>query len=86
MRACELCERGTAVGVDSTHNYGGGWARRGQRTRKVWKINLRPAKIITTDGSRRRISVCMKCYKSLKSGKFENLKLADSRFQTAAKA
>lgn len=85
MKTCELCGRGTAVGVDGTHNYGGGWARRATRTRKVWKVNLRTAKILTDDGAGRRIKICMKCYKGLKKGRFKNLKLAYTRGQIAAK-
>jgi ribosomal protein L28 len=85
MRVCELCGKGTTVGVDSTHNYGGGWARRAQRTRKVWKANLRTAKVKTDSGVTKKLTVCMKCYKGLRSGKFKDLKLAYSRPETPAK-
>jgi ribosomal protein L28 len=82
MKICEICAKSTTVGVNSTHNYGGGWARRGQRTRKVWKPNLRTAKILEATGAKRTMKICMKCYKALRSGKFTHLELAHNPRQS----
>ena len=63
MKICELCGKGTVIGVDSTHKYGGGWARRAKRMPRVWKPNLRKAKIKLPNGTVKKMTVCMKCYK-----------------------
>jgi len=63
MKQCELCGKTTVVGTDSTHKHGGKWARRAKRTTRVWKLNLRKAKIKLKNGAVKKMTVCMKCYK-----------------------
>jgi ribosomal protein L28 len=63
MKKCELCGKQTVIGIDSTHKYGGKWARRGPRRTRIWRANLRTAKIKLPDGTVKKMTVCMKCYK-----------------------
>lgn len=66
MRICEICGKKTVIGVDSTHRHGGKWARRAKRVSRVWKPNLRRAKVKQADGGVKRMTVCLKCYKRLR--------------------
>ena len=68
MKVCELCGKTTVRGVDSTYQHGGKWARRAKRMPRVWKPNLRKAKIKLKDGTVKKMTVCMKCYKKASVG------------------
>lgn len=60
MYVCERCGKGSTIGIDSTHRYGGGWSMRGQATRKVWKPNLHTLKI-KKHGKTVTMRLCTKC-------------------------
>jgi len=47
------------------HQYGGGWAMRATKKRKVWKVNLHSAKV-TYRGVRRTMRLCTKCLRKVK--------------------
>jgi len=66
MKKCEICGKTTVVGIDSTHKHGGKWARRAKRMPKIWRPNLRKAKVKQPDGKVKQMTVCLKCYKRLK--------------------
>lgn len=51
------------------HQYGGGWAMRATKKRKVWQVNLHSAKV-TYKGVRRTMRLCTKCLRRVKSSVF----------------
>lgn len=66
MYACEKCHKSTAIGIDSSHNYGGGWSMRGPRSRKVWKPNLQTLRI-NQGGKMVKMRLCTKCIRKIKA-------------------
>lgn len=66
MYVCDNCKKGTSIGIDSTHQYGGGWSMRGQATRKVWKPNLHALKI-KHNGKTVTRRLCAKCTRVIKA-------------------
>ncbi len=66
MRNCDLCKKGTVIQKSGAHQYGGGWAMRATKKRKVWHVNLHNAKV-TFEGVRRTMRLCTKCLKLVKS-------------------
>lgn len=48
------------------HQYGGGWAMRAHKTRKVWEVNLHSVKV-TYEGVRRTMRLCTKCLRRVKT-------------------
>ena len=47
------------------HRYGGGWAMRATKKRKVWEVNLHNVKV-TYQGVRRTMRLCTKCLRRVK--------------------
>lgn len=66
MYKCELCGKGVVIGKDGTYRHGGRWARRAPKVRRVWKPNLRVAKV-TIGGQTKRMRICTKCLKKVKA-------------------
>jgi len=65
MRVCANCGKGTVIGKSGVHRYGGGWARRAQKTKRLWKPNLHHAKL-TIDGKTKTVWLCTKCLRRAK--------------------
>ncbi|MBN2101140.1 50S ribosomal protein L28 [Candidatus Dojkabacteria bacterium] len=63
-KVCEICEKSTGHGSRSRHHHAEGWRYRAPKSRRNWKPNLRTAKI-NVNGVMKKVSVCMKCYKTL---------------------
>lgn len=53
------------------HQYGGGWAMRAHKTRKVWEVNLHSVKV-TYGGVRRTMRLCTKCLRRVKAEMLKN--------------
>lgn len=66
MRVCDICKRGSIIQKSGAHQYGGGWAMRATKKRKVWQINLHSAKV-TYRGVRRTMRLCTKCLRQVKA-------------------
>ena len=52
-RVCYVCEKGTAFGNNVSHA--------NNKTRRSWLPNLRPVRIVTATGERKRVRVCTRC-------------------------
>lgn len=48
------------------HQYGGGWAMRATKKRKVWQPNLHSVKV-TFEGVRQTMRLCTKCLRRVKA-------------------
>jgi ribosomal protein L28 len=48
------------------HQYGGGWAMRATKKRRVWGPNLHSAKVVY-EGTRKTMRLCTKCLRLVKS-------------------
>lgn len=65
MRVCDICKRGSIIQKSGAHQYGGGWAMRATKKRKVWQVNLHSAKV-TYRGVRQTMRLCTKCLRRVK--------------------
>lgn len=65
MRICDVCKKGAVIQKSGAHQYGGGWAMRATKKRKVWDVNLHSAKV-TYGGVRRTMRLCTKCLRRVK--------------------
>ncbi len=66
-RICYLCQKSKQIGRQSRHKKGVAgkqWAKRAQKTTRVFKANLQS---VTIDG--KRMLLCTKCIKLLKQNK-----------------
>lgn len=77
MRVCDICKKGSMIQKSGAHQYGGGWAMRATKKRKVWEINLHTAKVIY-GGSRQTMRLCTKCLRRVK----EEMKKVKTRLET----
>lgn len=66
MRVCEICSKGSMIGKSGAHQYGGGWAMRATKKRRVWMVNLHAVKV-TYQGVRRTMRLCTKCLRRVKA-------------------
>lgn len=66
MRICAVCKKGAMIQQSGAHQYGGGWAMRATKKRKVWNVNLHSAKV-TYMGVRRTMRLCTKCLRKVKA-------------------
>lgn len=66
MRVCDVCNKGTVIQKSGAHQYGGGWAMRATKKRKVWQVNLHSEKV-TYMGVRRTMRLCTKCLRRVKA-------------------
>ena len=66
MRVCAVCYKGAMIQKSGAHQYGGGWAMRATKKRRVWNVNLHSAKV-TYMGVRRTMRLCTKCLRKVKA-------------------
>jgi len=66
MRVCEVCGKRSVIQKSGAHQYGGGWAMRATKKRKVWQVNLHNVKV-NYKGVRRTMRLCTKCLRKVKS-------------------
>ena len=66
MRACEICGKKSMIQKSGAHQYGGGWAMRATKKRRVWQVNLHSVKV-TYQGIRRTMRLCSKCLRRVKA-------------------
>ena len=71
MRSCDICGKKSIIQKTGAHQYGGGWAMRAHKTRKVWEVNLHSAKV-TYQGVRRTMRLCTKCLRLVKAEMLKN--------------
>lgn len=66
---CDICGKGRTIGKSGSHKYGGGWAMRAHKTKRIWRPNLQQCKV-----NGQKMKLCTKC---LKRVKFEQRKKAE---------
>ncbi|EKD57370.1 MAG: hypothetical protein ACD_57C00328G0001 [uncultured bacterium] len=66
MKACEVCGKKSIIQKSGAHQYGGGWAMRATKKRKVWEPNLHSVKV-TYEGVRKTMRLCTKCLRRVKA-------------------
>ena len=66
MRACEICGKKTVIQKSGAHQYGGGWAMRATKKRRLWLPNLHSVKV-TYQGVRKTMRLCTKCLRRVKA-------------------
>lgn len=86
---CYYCGKSAQFGHSHTHRKGvagGRWKKRAQKTRRIFRVNLHPVKIIE-NGRIKRVKLCSKCLKRIKKdlreGKKPFLKLANEELYLA---
>ncbi|MCB9475465.1 MAG: 50S ribosomal protein L28 [Deltaproteobacteria bacterium] len=52
-RVCEVCGKGRQIGMNVSHSH--------IRTKKVWQPNLQKIRVLTANGTRKRMLVCTTC-------------------------
>ena len=52
-RVCYVCSKGVTFGNNVSHA--------NNKTRRRWLPNLQPARIVTDNGTRKRVRVCTDC-------------------------
>jgi ribosomal protein L28 len=63
---CEICEKVTVAGRRIQHHHAKGWRFKAPKTKRVFKPNLREVSL-DVEGTALKATVCMKCYKKLRS-------------------
>lgn len=76
MKLCQNCGKGVAIGKSGVHQYGGGWARRGPKTKRVWKANLHRA-MVKVNGNFHSMILCTKCLRKFKKVEKPKERLAE---------
>jgi ribosomal protein L28 len=66
MKACDVCGKKSIIQKSGAHRYGGGWAMRATKKRKVWEPNLHSVKV-TYQGVRKTMRLCTKCLRRVKA-------------------
>ena len=66
MRKCQICGKGSMIQQSGAHKYGGGWAMRATKKRRVWMPNLHSARVIY-EGVHRTMRLCSKCLRRVKA-------------------
>lgn len=66
MRVCAVCKKGSMIQKSGAHQYGGGWAMRATKKRRVWGVNLHNVKVKLGNGSARTMRLCTKCLRKVK--------------------
>lgn len=66
MRACEICGKRSMIQKSGAHQYGGAWAMRATKKRRVWMPNLHAVKV-TYHGVRKTMRLCAKCLRRIKA-------------------
>ena len=70
---CHNCGKGIMIGHNVSHAK--------NRTRKVFKPNLHPAKI-TVDGTTMRVRLCTKCLRDLRGKSTRQVKMQNSKVKS----
>ena len=65
-KVCEICDKATIAGKRIQHHHSIGWRFKAPRSLRVFKPNLRTVQL-EVEGKVVRATVCMKCYKKLRS-------------------
>ena len=65
MRSCEVCGKKSMIQQSGAHQYGGGWAMRATKKRRVWKVNLHSVKVLY-QGKTQTMRLCSKCLRKVK--------------------
>ncbi len=92
MRVCQICKKGSIIQKSGAHQYGGGWAMRATKKRRVWLPNLHSVKVTyppAGGGVRQTMRLCTKCLRRvkgsmLKEEKPKNLKTSEVQAPAAA--
>lgn len=66
MRVCEICGKKSQIQKSGAHQYGGGWAMRATKKRRVWQPNLHNIKV-TYKAVRQTMRLCTKCLRKVKA-------------------
>ena len=66
MRVCDICKKKSVIQKSGAHQYGGGWAMRATKKRRVWQVNLHSSKV-TYLGVRRTMRLCTSCLRRVKT-------------------
>ncbi|OGD94359.1 hypothetical protein A2697_00055 [Candidatus Curtissbacteria bacterium RIFCSPHIGHO2_01_FULL_41_44] len=74
MRVCQICGKKSLIQKSGAHQYGGGWAMRATKKRRVWMVNLHEVKVIYR-GKRQTMRLCTKCLRKVKA----QMKLIESQ-------
>lgn len=56
MAKCEICGKGVSFGIKVSHSH--------RRSNKIWRPNVKRVKIVTSNGTPRRIYACTRCLRS----------------------
>jgi large subunit ribosomal protein L28 len=76
MNKCYHCGKTVLIGRSHTHHRGvagGRWKKRAPKTRRVFKPNLQPVRILVK-GEVERVKLCSKCLKRIKKDMAEGKK------------
>lgn len=76
MDSCYHCGKSVLYGRQHTHHRGvagGRWKKRAPKTRRIFKPNLQPVKILVK-GEVERVKLCSKCLKRIKKDMAEGKK------------
>jgi len=76
MNKCYHCGKSVLYGRSHTHHRGvagGRWKKRAPKTRRIFKPNLQPVKIVE-EGKVKRVKLCSKCLKRIKKDMKEGRK------------
>lgn len=63
-KGCEYCKKSTMSGQRKRHHHATGWLNDAPRSKRTFKPNLRSA-VVSIDGKKKKMQLCMKCYKTL---------------------
>ena len=66
MRSCQICGKKSIIQKSGAHQYGGGWAMRATKKRRIWMVNLHAVKV-TYRGVRCTMRLCSKCLRRVKA-------------------
>ncbi|MCD4756479.1 50S ribosomal protein L28 [bacterium] len=64
-KVCYICKKSTIAGKRIQHKHAGGWRFKAPKTNRVFKPNLKKVSL-EVDGKKKRVTICMKCYKRLR--------------------
>ena len=56
MAKCAICEKGAHFGIKVSHSH--------RRTNRMWKSNVKSVRVLTDNGSTKKVYVCTSCLRS----------------------
>lgn len=80
-KVCEICAKSTVAGKRIQHHHSIGWRFKAPKSLRVFKPNLRSVDL-DVEGKHVKATVCMKCYKKLRS--IADAEMAEVTAQAAA--